>query len=601
ADVQIFNSSIHHNKGGIMSDETLRYFIRDNHIYSNDGTGIALGCSTVWTDDLNVVVDDKHQVLNNLVEDNADFGVWLSICSNSTVAGNVIRGNNIGFSFAIAKSLYRKNIGDIVTIGRIGRDRTMNNLIANNTVYDNFRNLEITFNSGGMADWIDYDSPYYLPFDNYFQNNSFGGREVEYYYGSSNGVFNMKNLNAFICMGCSNITIFNSSISELYLAYCNDTDEDADIYNILSEDPYNAITKFIAHGIYFENYTVKRARNGVAYENGSENNTFVNIFLSGSEGNCVDSDGDGYGVCPACGFESGCAKSGDDCDDSNPNVYPGAREVYDFVDNDCDGLIDLEDRDLFKQSCLCDFNKDGLVSFPDINIISATSGSENCGYYGNPETDWCNFTDVNRDGLVNNVDMSIFILWINAGTCDCSLGPELCDGYDNDCDGKVDEVFCCGDGKCDELETCSNCAGDCGACSHESPGGPGNPMGPGGYRYQCSDGIDNDADGLIDYPADPGCDSTNDNSELDGGGLADCVASWNCSEWGDCIEGIKTRECHDSNNCGTTVSMPETEKRCDIVLRTVLRYDLIFVDVLSGVCFIGIVSFVVWMIVKRKD
>jgi hypothetical protein len=32
---------------------------------------------------------------------------------------------------------------------------------------------------------------------------------------------------------------------------------------------------------------------------------------------------------------------------------------------------------------------------------------------------------------------------------------------------------------------------------------------------QCADGIDNDGDGLIDYPQDPGCDSARDNDETD--------------------------------------------------------------------------------------
>jgi peptidoglycan hydrolase-like protein with peptidoglycan-binding domain len=58
------------------------------------------------------------------------------------------------------------------------------------------------------------------------------------------------------------------------------------------------------------------------------------------------------------------------------------------------------------------------------------------------------------------------------------------------------------------------------------------------YRttYQCSDGIDNDSDGVIDFPADPGCSSLTDNDELSssggvggggsggGGGGSACVA-----------------------------------------------------------------------------
>ena len=46
---------------------------------------------------------------------------------------------------------------------------------------------------------------------------------------------------------------------------------------------------------------------------------------------CDDDDGDGYED-DACG--------GLDCDDSNASVNPGATEVCDYVDNDCDSSID---------------------------------------------------------------------------------------------------------------------------------------------------------------------------------------------------------------------------------------------------------------------
>ncbi len=60
-----------------------------------------------------------------------------------------------------------------------------------------------------------------------------------------------------------------------------------------------------------------------------------------------DYDGDGHGhrtntprrVCDPAGRPVGA----DDCDDTNPSVFPGAQEVCDSHDNDCDQLTDRDD------------------------------------------------------------------------------------------------------------------------------------------------------------------------------------------------------------------------------------------------------------------
>ncbi len=43
---------------------------------------------------------------------------------------------------------------------------------------------------------------------------------------------------------------------------------------------------------------------------------------------------------------------------------------------------------------------------------------------------------------------------------------------------------------------------------------------------------------------------------------------WNCSEWGDCINGIQTRICKEYNNCHTTYGKPVEAQNCLVKIET---------------------------------
>ncbi len=128
----------------------------------------------------------------------------------------------------------------------------------------------------------------------------------------------------------------------------------------------------------------------------------------------ADSDADGFGAPDdsqdACDAPSGYGEDATDCDDSNAAVNPGADEVCDAVDNDCDGLVDDDDDD---------------VSDPSTWYADADGDG-----FGDTSTEAC-------DTPSGHVDVD--------GDCDdtdADVNPDaddVCDGLDNDCDGLVDD------------------------------------------------------------------------------------------------------------------------------------------------------------------
>ncbi len=134
----------------------------------------------------------------------------------------------------------------------------------------------------------------------------------------------------------------------------------------------------------------------------------------------VDGDGDGYGdptvVLLSCAAPSGAVESAGDCDDTDGSVNPGAAEICDTIDNDCDGAVDDDDGDLTDgDTWWWDGDLDGYGD----SAVSTVACEEPSGYVDDGSD--CDDGDANI-----NPDAS-----------------ETCDGEDDDCDGYVDDSAGC--------------------------------------------------------------------------------------------------------------------------------------------------------------
>ena len=116
---------------------------------------------------------------------------------------------------------------------------------------------------------------------------------------------------------------------------------------------------------------------------------------------CTDYDTDTYYAQLGCGIV--------DCDDTNPNINPGAQESCDGIDNDCDGRID-EEGSIGEMTFYLDLDGDG---YGDNNVwqtaCSAPEGYISVGGDCNDQdsnvhpgaTEHCNLVDDNCDGQVD--------------------------------------------------------------------------------------------------------------------------------------------------------------------------------------------------------
>jgi len=130
-----------------------------------------------------------------------------------------------------------------------------------------------------------------------------------------------------------------------------------------------------------------------------------------------DLDGDGWFV------------NNGDCDDQDPTVYPGAPEVCDQKDNDCNDAID-------ENGCTVEC----IVTGCSGQVCAAQDVATDCEWL--PEYECYQYAlcgPFSPDGTCQWLFTDEYKKCIEGI---CQPKPEICDGLDNDCDGDVDEDGC---------------------------------------------------------------------------------------------------------------------------------------------------------------
>lgn len=177
---------------------------------------------------------------------------------------------------------------------------------------------------------------------------------------------------------------------------------------------------------------------------------------------CIDQDADDYGRGVGC--------LGPDCDDDEIAIHPGADELCNGMDDDCDDTSDEDVVDCGGQRCV----STGTGTFEAIPPNDCAGGectvvgAESCVLYtcidGDDRGDVCG-TTCTRDAADDD------LLCIRAAHCDFGVCErDYADGSecdeDTDCDsGHCDNGFCCDEGICcSEASDCPSSGGTATVC-----------------------------------------------------------------------------------------------------------------------------------------
>ncbi len=166
----------------------------------------------------------------------------------------------------------------------------------------------------------------------------------------------------------------------------------------------------------------------------------------------TDADGDGYGsgssrnICSGASLPSGYVSVGGACDDSNAAMNPGAEEICNGIDDDCDGSIDEgladTDSDGLADCVDSDDDGDGVADSSDCapldsskwQLLSGYTDADGDGYGTGSSQDICSGASLPGGYASVGGDCNDSNAAVHPGA------TEIVNGIDDNCAGNVDVI-----------------------------------------------------------------------------------------------------------------------------------------------------------------